>query len=359
MLRNLSQSATPQRKPSTRRRSRTRPTRTSTTPSTSRSGSKRPSAGPRSGCRVQDPRRLRRRQTDGGDRARRAPTGPQGAGAARRAKGRRWPTSSRPSARRATSPAASPARPAQGPADRDRPGSRHRARHHPRQRRPPRPRDRATTRRTWPGWARRHLRADQRIPSALSRITSSAFSLVTNCGPVGMSEPLPGKIWCRVCSDSEDHRQVALQVRLLVDREQDLAVADRFEHLLAEVKGGKRVMRDRAPAALAASGTRAARRPAERDDPVHRGSSAIASDRRRWAGRGILQRHGDLAGSSRPSASARPAARGSARRAHCCPASWFTHSARLTPTCRPAAHPPRRPALYSGCPMWASTPSAL
>ena len=30
-------------------------------------------------------------------------------------------------------------------------------------------------------------------PSALSRMTSAAFSLVTNCGPVGISSPLRGK----------------------------------------------------------------------------------------------------------------------------------------------------------------------
>ena len=34
---------------------------------------------------------------------------------------------------------------------------------------------------------------DQRIPSALSRMTSGASALVTNCGPVGISSPSPGK----------------------------------------------------------------------------------------------------------------------------------------------------------------------
>ena len=45
-------------------------------------------------------------------------------------------------------------------------------------------------------------RRDQRTPSALSRITSAAFSLVTYCGPVGISSPRPGKTWWRACSAS-------------------------------------------------------------------------------------------------------------------------------------------------------------
>ena len=201
-------------------------------------------------------------------------------------------------------------------------------------------------------------RCRQRVPSA-----GEVEDLLRRCrrstkpGPVSTGWPPPTVLRLLWYSVRNDDRQVALQVLLLVDGEQHVAVDDRLDHVLAEV--------ERADDDLAGLADLVDRR---RAPARHRSGRARA--RRRWCRRPAASalmvlcapaaslRSTCTTSSVPPAASIDDLAPAQRASSPALPTSWLMHITCVAPAsarCWPAAWP----AIVSSWPTWVIAPIVL